>query len=320
MLSRATYGVGGKLVENIVLISHGGMAEGVKSSLEMIVGQQANVHTVLLRPDSDNLQFEKDLNEKMKALNGSTLIIADLLGGTPCNVAVKNYLEDDEVAIFAGMTLSVVIEAVVNQRATINELLCLAKENIVDVKAGMNQAEQEILEEKQEELGDYSAYAGQENIVNSRIDERLIHGQVAGIWSTSLNTQRIIVANDEAAADPLQKSSLRMAAPTSMRLSVLPVATAAKNIRAGRYGKQRLFLLFKNPQDVLRYIEADGPIKAINVGNMSYKEGAREVTKSIQVLPEEEPIFEAIAAKGITVTAQLVPNEPSIDFMKKLRG
>ncbi len=107
----------------------------------------------------------------------------------------------------------------------------------------------------------------------------LIHGQVAGIWSTSLNTQRIIVANDEAAADPLQKSSLRMAAPTSMRLSVLPVATAAKNIRAGRYGKQRLFLLFKNPQDVLRYIEADGPIKAINVGNMSYKDGAREVTK-----------------------------------------
>ena len=145
MLSGATCGVGGKLVENIVLISHGGMAEGVKSSLEMIVGQQANVHTVSLRPDSDNLQFEKELNEKMKALNGSTLIIADLLGGTPCNVAVKNYLEDDEVAIFAGMTLSVVIEAVVNQRATINELLCLAKENIVDVKAGMNQAEQEIL-------------------------------------------------------------------------------------------------------------------------------------------------------------------------------
>ena len=280
-------------MENIVLISHGSMAEGVKVSLEMIVGRQEHVHTVSLRPDSDNLQFEKELNEKMKALNGSTLIIADLLGGTPCNVAVKNYLEDDEVAIFAGMTLSVVIEAVVNQRATINELLCLAKENIVDVKAGMNQAEQEMLEEKQEELGDYSAYAGQENIVNSRIDERLIHGQ---------------------------KSSLRMAAPTSMRLSVLPVATAAKNIRAGRYGKQRLFLLFKNPQDVLRYIEADGPIKAINVGNMSYKEGAREVTKSIQVLPEEEPIFEAIAAKGITVTAQLVPNEPSIDFMKKLRG
>ena len=308
-------------MENIVLISHGSMAEGVKVSLEMIVGRQEHVHTVSLRPDSDNLQFEKELNEKMKALNGTTLIIADLLGGTPCNVATKNYLNVDGVEIIAGMTLSVVIEAVVNQQASIKELVCLAQENIVDVKAGMNQAEQEISEaSKEKELSNYSQYAGKENIVNTRIDERLIHGQVAGIWSTSLSTQRIIVANDEAATDPLQKSSLRMAAPSSMRLSVLGVEAAAKNIQLGKYGKQRLFLLFKNPKDVLRFIEAQGPIKTVNVGNMSYKEGAREVTKSIQVLPEEEQIFETIASKGVTVTAQLVPNDPVVDFMKKLRG
>ncbi|HAP5482838.1 TPA: PTS transporter subunit IIB [Enterococcus faecalis] len=308
-------------MENIVLISHGSMAEGVKVSSEMIVGRQEHVHTVSLRPDSDNLQFEKELNEKMKALNGTTLIIADLLGGTPCNVATKNYLNVDGVEIIAGMTLSVVIEAVVNQQASIKELVCLAQENIVDVKAGMNQAEQEISEaSKEKELSNYSQYAGKENIVNTRIDERLIHGQVAGIWSTSLSTQRIIVANDEAATDPLQKSSLRMAAPSSMRLSVLGVEAAAKNIQSGKYGKQRLFLLFKNPKDVLRFIEAQGPIKTVNVGNMSYKEGAREVTKSIQVLPEEEQIFETIASKGVTVTAQLVPNDPVVDFMKKLRG
>lgn len=308
-------------MENIVLISHGSMAEGVKVSLEMIVGRQEHVHTVSLRPDSDNLQFEKELNEKMKALNGTTLIIADLLGGTPCNVATKNYLNVDGVEIIAGMTLSVVIEAVVNQQASIKELVCLAQENIVDVKAGMNQAEQEISEaSKEKELSNYSQYAGKENIVNTRIDERLIHGQVAGIWSTSLSTQRIIVANDEAATDPLQKSSLRMAAPSSMRLSVLGVEAAAKNIQSGKYGKQRLFLLFKNPKDVLRFIEAQGSIKTVNVGNMSYKEGAREVTKSIQVLPEEEQIFETIASKGVTVTAQLVPNDPVVDFMKKLRG
>ncbi|MEG7631717.1 MAG: PTS mannose/fructose/sorbose transporter subunit IIAB [Enterococcus faecalis] len=297
------------------------MAEGVKVSLEMIVGRQEHVHTVSLRPDSDNLQFEKELNEKMKALNGTTLIIADLLGGTPCNVATKNYLNVDGVEIIAGMTLSVVIEAVVNQQASIKELVCLAQENIVDVKAGMNQAEQEISEaSKEKELSNYSQYAGKENIVNTRIDERLIHGQVAGIWSTSLSTQRIIVANDEAATDPLQKSSLRMAAPSSMRLSILGVEAAAKNIQSGKYGKQRLFLLFKNPKDVLRFIEAQGPIKTVNVGNMSYKEGAREVTKSIQVLPEEEQIFETIASKGVTVTAQLVPNDSVVDFMKKLRG
>ncbi|MGX7137544.1 hypothetical protein RV15_GL000173 [Enterococcus silesiacus] len=308
-------------MENIVLISHGGMAEGVKVSLEMIVGQQENVHTVSLRPDGDNIQFENELNEKMKALNGSTLIIADLLGGTPCNVAVKNYLNTADVEIIAGMTLSIVIEAVVNQQVTVGELVCLAKENIVDVKAGMNKAEKDIIEASLEtEISNFSEYAGQANIVNTRIDERLIHGQVAGIWSTSLDTQRIIVANDEAASDPLQKSSLRMAAPTSMRLSVLPVAKAAENICAGKYGKQRLFLLFKNPTDVLKFLDAGGPIETVNVGNMSYKEGAREVTKSIQVLEAEEAVFESITSKGVNITAQLVPNDPAIDFMKKLRS
>ncbi|WP_249921885.1 PTS mannose/fructose/sorbose transporter subunit IIAB [Enterococcus sp. 7F3_DIV0205] len=297
------------------------MAEGVKVSLEMIVGQQEHIHTVSLRPDGDNIQFENELNEKMKALNGSTLIIADLLGGTPCNVAVKNYLNVEDVEIIAGMTLSIVIEAVVNQQVSIKELIGLAKENIVDVKAGMNKAEKDISEANLEaELSNFSEYAGKANIVNTRIDERLIHGQVAGIWSTSLDTQRIIVANDEAAADPLQKSSLRMAAPTSMRLSVLPVTEAAENILSGKYGKQRLFLLFKNPTDVLKFIEAGGPIQAVNVGNMSYKEGAREVTKSIQVLETEETVFETIASKGVNVTAQLVPNDPVIDFMKKLRS
>ena len=51
---------------------------------------------------------------------------------------------------------------------------------------------------------------------------------------------------------------------------------------------------------------------------MSYKEGSKEVTKSIKVMPEEENIFHEIAAGGVKITAQLVPSEPAIDFMEKL--
>lgn len=309
-------------MRNILLISHGKMAEGVKSSLEMIVGRQEQVGIVSLRPDGDNIQFENDLLAEMKALNGKTLIIADLAGGTPCNVAVKNFLDDEQVEIVAGMSLPLVIEAAVNPQITAGELVKLSKDSLIDVKAKMKQVDQASVDGQSSEadLSKYEEYEGKANLVNVRIDERLIHGQVAGIWSTSLDTQRIIVANDEAASDPLQKSSLRMAAPTSMRLSVLPVAEAAANIQKGKYGKQRLFLLFKNPTDVLRYLEAGGTLATVNVGNMSYKEGAREVTKSIQVLKEEEQVFEVITSKGVKITAQLVPNDPSIDFMEKLRN
>nr|WP_197082504.1 PTS mannose/fructose/sorbose transporter subunit IIAB [Enterococcus lactis] len=303
------------------MISHGSMAEGVKASLEMIVGKQDHVHVVALTPDGDNRQFEEELLKKMKALNGSSLIIADLLGGTPCNVALSNYLESENVEIIAGMSLPLVIEATLNSTATVKELIQAATTGIVDVKQKMKQTEIEkepSLPMDNSQL--YEAYKGKENIVNVRMDERLIHGQVAGIWAPSLHTQRIIVINDEAAADTLQKSSLRMAAPTSMRLSVLPVESAAKNIRSGKYGKQRLFLVFKNPTDVLRYLKAGGKLTHVNVGNMSYKEGSKDITKSIKVLDEEIDVFESIAAMDINVTAQLVPNDPVIDFMDKLRN
>ena len=308
-------------MQNIILISHGSMAEGVKASLEMIVGKQDHVHVVALTPDGDNRQFEEELLKKMKALNGSSLIIADLLGGTPCNVALSNYLESENVEIIAGMSLPLVIEATLNSTATVKELIQAATTGIVDVKQKMKQTEIEkepSLPMDNSQL--YEAYKGKENIVNVRMDERLIHGQVAGIWAPSLHTQRIIVINDEAAADTLQKSSLRMVAPTSMRLSVLPVESAAKNIRSGKYGKQRLFLVFKNPTDVLRYLKAGGKLTHVNVGNMSYKEGSKDITKSIQVLEEEIDVFESIAAMDINVTAQLVPNDPVIDFMDKLRN
>ena len=308
-------------MQNIILISHGSMAEGVKASLEMIVGKQDHVHVVALTPDGDNRQFEEELLKKMKALNGSSLIIADLLGGTPCNVALSNYLESENVEIIAGMSLPLVIEATLNSTATVKELIQAATTGIVDVKQKMKQTEIEkepSLPKDNSQL--YEAYKGKENIVNVRMDERLIHGQVAGIWAPSLHTQRIIVINDEAAADSLQKSSLRMVAPTSMRLSVLPVESAAKNIRSGKYGKQRLFLVFKNPTDVLRYLKAGGKLTHVNVGNMSYKEGSKDITKSIKVLEEEIDVFESIAAMDINVTAQLVPNDPVIDFMDKLRN
>ncbi|EPN9617348.1 PTS mannose/fructose/sorbose transporter subunit IIAB [Enterococcus faecium] len=308
-------------MQNIILISHGSMAEGVKASLEMIVGKQDHVHVVALTPDGDNRQFEEELLKKMKALNGSSLIIADLLGGTPCNVALSNYLESENVEIIAGMSLPLVIEATLNSTATVKELIQAATTGIVDVKQKMKQTEIEkepSLPMDNSQL--YEAYKGKENIVNVRMDERLIHGQVAGIWAPSLHTQRIIVINDEAAADTLQKFSLRMAAPTSMRLSVLPVESAAKNIRSGKYGKQRLFLVFKNPTDVLRYLKAGGKLTHVNVGNMSYKEGSKDITKSIKVLDEEIDVFESIAAMDINVTAQLVPNDPVIDFMDKLRN
>ena len=304
-------------MKEIVLISHGDMAQGVKMSLEMIVGQTENVHVVSLRPEGDNIQFENDLRAKIETLSGNKLIIADLLGGTPCNVALKLYSKAEDVEIMAGLNLPLTLEAYTNG-VNASELAKLGQNSIVDVKETMNQTASKSKVQTNSDLSIYQDYANKANIVNTRIDERLIHGQVAGFWTTNLNAQRIIVANDEAASDDLQRSSLRMAANSTIRLSILPVEEAAKNIQAGKYGNQRIFLLFKNPTDVKRYLDAGGNIETVTIGNMSFKEGSREVIKNINVLPNEEIIFNDIAGKGVNLVAQLVPNDPQNEFTKLL--
>jgi len=77
------------------------------------------------------------------------------------------------------------------------------------------------------------------SIVHVRIDERLIHGQVVTQWVNALRVMRIMVINDEAANDELQKTSLKMATPAGIRLSVLTIEKAATNIDNGKYGKSK---------------------------------------------------------------------------------
>lgn len=157
-------------------------------------------------------------------------------------------------------------------------------------------------------------------IIHVRIDERLIHGQVATVWSNSLDVTRIMVVNDEASKDEIQKSVLKMATPPGIKLSVLTVADAAERIKAGKYDADRVFMIFKNPRDCLRLIEAGVNLPEINVGNMAHKEGATQVKKSVNVTKEDVEIFKKLDSMGIKMTARMIPDEPANNFMDLIRG
>ena len=52
------------------------------------------------------------------------------------------------------------------------------------------------------------------------IDDRLIHGQIALVWSKAFGTNRIVVANDKAVTDEVTNVSLQMAVPTGIKLLI----------------------------------------------------------------------------------------------------
>ena len=83
-------------------------------------------------------------------------------------------------------------------------------------------------------------------IIHIRIDDRLIHGQVATMWTNNLGATRIMVINDEVANNDLQKSVLRMAAPSNVSTSIITRETALKNISSGKYEGQKYLLLWNH--------------------------------------------------------------------------
>ncbi len=148
-------------------------------------------------------------------------------------------------------------------------------------------------------------------IVHIRIDDRLIHGQVATRWTAATKATRILIPNDEVAVNDVQKQILRMAAPSGVNTSLISVEKAGQNITAGKYSNQQVLVVAKSPIDILRLIELGVEVNHINVGNMANREGSRQIKNSVSVLPEEEQAFKELLAAGISITAQMVPDEKS---------
>lgn len=155
-------------------------------------------------------------------------------------------------------------------------------------------------------------------IVATRIDGRLIHGQVANLWTTKLNISRIMVVDEDIVNSDLEKAALKLATPAGIKLSVLTIDKAATNILAGRYDSQRLLIVAKRPKTFLGLMNKGVTLTELNVGNISQTPETRSVTRSINVVDEDIQDFDAIQAKGTHLIAQMVPGDTPADFIPLL--
>lgn len=155
------------------------------------------------------------------------------------------------------------------------------------------------------------------NIVNVRIDERLIHGQVAATWTNTLNATRLMVIDDSAASDDIQKMALKMACPKTSKLSILPVERAVARLNdPANYVGERLFVIFRGTATLKAAIDLGAPIDKVTVGNMSNKVGSERVYHTVCVTEQDMKNFRYLNEKGVKFTAQMVPSDNPQDFME----
>lgn len=153
------------------------------------------------------------------------------------------------------------------------------------------------------------------NIVLTRIDNRLIHGQVATQWSSSIGANLILVANDKVAGDKMRQGLMNMAAPSYAGTRYWTLEKTIANIHKAS-DRQKIFLICENPQDVLTLVEGGVPIDKVNIGNMHMSEGKRQVAQVVAVDDADVEAFRKLKDRGVELEIRKVPSEASEDVEK----
>lgn len=140
----------------ILVVGHGGLAEGFRDAVELILGgAQEAFATLALRPEDDPADLarrvEASLDEFGVSEAGEAVVLADLFGASPANAATSLVLKRPAIQVITGVNLAMTLELLVaRQTATAAELAELAldrgRDGIRDagatVRAALEQARQ----------------------------------------------------------------------------------------------------------------------------------------------------------------------------------
>lgn len=148
----------------------------------------------------------------------------------------------------------------------------------------------------------------QPNILMTRIDNRLVHGQVGVTWTNTLGANLVLVANDVAAADPVQQNLMDMVVADGVQTRYFTLQKTIDVIHKAA-DRQKIFLVCKTPQDVLTLVRGGVPIQFVNVGNMHFSEGKRQIHKTVSVDDDDVAAFQALSSLGIACEIWRVPDE-----------
>jgi|InofroStandDraft_1065614.scaffolds.fasta_scaffold40293_2 Phosphotransferase system, mannose/fructose/N-acetylgalactosamine-specific component IIB len=153
-------------------------------------------------------------------------------------------------------------------------------------------------------------------ITIARIDERLIHGQVAYAWSVAYKSEAIMVIDNEIAEDKFQVSLLQMACPAGIKCMVCSEEKGAELLK--KYEKRKIFVVVKHPAALLSLCEKGIELKEINVGGLYFKEGRRQLSKTVYVDLGMEEVFRRLNDLGVKLENRTTPTDSKEDLMKLL--
>lgn len=155
-------------------------------------------------------------------------------------------------------------------------------------------------------VNDMSEYNSDNGIVDLRVDDRMIHGIVAAEWLPGAKTTRVMVVNEDASKSDMLRSTLKMATPGGIALSVLAPSKAIENFGSNKYVAQRVFVIGREIADVYALYKGGVAFKRVNLGNVTQNSGddILVLDKTVRVTSAERQMLKEMMLDGIKITCQ----------------
>ncbi|MGM0168306.1 PTS system mannose/fructose/sorbose-specific IIB component [Enterococcus sp. AZ135] len=149
-------------------------------------------------------------------------------------------------------------------------------------------------------------------ILLTRVDHRLLHGQVAFSWTQGLGADCILIANDDVPTNEIRKTTIKLAKPQGVKLVIKNIEDSIAALQSGVTDKYKLFIVVESIADAKKLADAHPQIQKINLGGIKAKEGTRSIGKAVNVLPSEEDLLREMVDKGIEVEIRQVPTDKKV--------
>jgi PTS system mannose-specific IIB component len=312
----------------IVIGTHGWAAEQLLKTAEMLLGEQENVGWIDFVPGENAETLIEKYTAQLSRLDTSSgvLFLVDTWGGSPFNAASRIVVDKEQYEVVAGVNIPMLVETLMarDDNPTFDELVALAVETGREGVKALKAKPVEVAKAAPVAAAAAAKPAAQQKPMGpndymqiglARIDDRLIHGQVATRWTKETNVQRIIVVSDEVAADTVRKTLLTQVAPPGVTAHVVDVAKMIRVYNNPKYAGERIMLLFTNPTDVERVVEGGVNITSVNIGGMAFRQGKTQVNNAISVDEKDIEAFKKLNARGIELEARKVSTDQKLKMM-----
>ena len=150
-------------------------------------------------------------------------------------------------------------------------------------------------------------------VVILRVDDRLLHGQVAFSWLNLLGPDAIVIANDEVMTNEIQKTAIKMAKPTGVKMSIRSLKGGIDLINDERVRDLKLFVVVKTTEDALALINSiHEHISLVNIGGLSNRtKGNNKIVKGVYLSDQDIINVKEIMKKVDKVDVRIVPPDPN---------